>query len=135
MKMIKERFGVFFFLSTALIFLLAVLVGVTSQSSYTFFSKADTSQPQMVISTVSRDVVSVDASRLPSCVKSVSYLPADTLNMSCFAQITCISIHNEQDVVAQGCSYDSEIVSCDVTDTCIHELEWMKKAAVICGCP
>jgi hypothetical protein len=124
-----------FFIVSVLMFVLVILVGITSQATYTFLSRADEGPQPVSIASVSLPVQSVESSLLAPCVQFMNYLPitADS-TMACYAQFECEGDVVDEVVDGKECSLQGKLVSCDKANACIPIKEWLMQAAEICGC-
>lgn len=119
-----------FFLVASLVFALVVIVGVTSQNQYTYFSRADEGQENIEFTQSAVVPTAVDDAALPSCVRRMDYLNGS--DRICFVQYECVEnpIQTPQECILES----SSLLTCDTVDSCKSIGEWIAQARQICGC-
>lgn len=109
-------------------------VGMMSDKTYTFLSRADEEKVPVMITDLSEPVIVVPEDERPACVRSMQYLPKDSDSQSsCFTQFECEG--GMQDTVERyECFEEQGIVTCDIQTSCPSVQKWKSVVAKMCGC-
>ena len=112
-----------------------LVTGMLSDTTYTFFSRANQDAEPVMITDVSQEVIEVAADQMPTCVHTMQYLPQrDDTRSSCFVQFTCSSEPSAAMASDHGCTVVEGLVTCDTPATCQGIDVWSRTAVEVCGC-
>lgn len=129
-----NKLSILIFIVSIILSVLVILIGLTSQESYTFLSKADTGVREKAVAMMSQEVLNVENDLLPSCVLRMRYLPSNSNSERiCFSQFSCIDGLSEPSQLDQCTTKDGQ-VTCDTSQLCLSSREWILKAQEVCGC-
>lgn len=117
------------FVLGAVLFTITLIAGLMSDSSYTFFSRADEETSPVIISELSVGPVELESDDLPTCIDSLIYLPGDNQSV-CYVQFRC---QNEVQEI-NGCTQQYGLVTCDQPYSCQDVVSWIDIAKKACGC-
>ena len=128
----KNAIAPVLFIGGALLFVMMLLVGLQSDGSYTFFSKAQEEKESITISELSIEPQSAPVDMIGSCVQDLTYLPQADVQQTCFVQIKCAGNVKSETVASVGCTEVDGLITCD--GSCESVKAWSDTSAAICGC-